>query len=40
MVVPANDLAFIDMLWRDWSPGYDGAIDSEISSRKRHKLST
>jgi pimeloyl-ACP methyl ester carboxylesterase len=29
MVVPANDLAFIDMLWRDWSPGYDGAIDSE-----------
>lgn len=21
--VPANDLAFIDMLWRDWSPGFD-----------------
>ena len=29
MVVPANDLAYIDMLWRDWSPGYDGAVDSE-----------
>jgi pimeloyl-ACP methyl ester carboxylesterase len=22
-VVGANDLAFIDMLWRDWSPGFD-----------------
>ena len=29
MVVPANNLAFIDMLWRDWSPGYDSGIDSE-----------
>lgn len=29
MVVPSNDLAFIDMLWRDWSPGYDGAVDAE-----------
>lgn len=29
MVVPANDLAFIDMLWRDWSPGYDGSTDAE-----------
>ena len=28
-VVPANDLAFIDMLWRDWSPGFDGAVDAE-----------
>ena len=27
MVVPANDLAFIDMIWADWSPGYDGAAD-------------
>jgi pimeloyl-ACP methyl ester carboxylesterase len=27
MVVPADDLAFIEMLWRDWSPGYDGADD-------------
>jgi pimeloyl-ACP methyl ester carboxylesterase len=22
-VVPTNDLAFIDGLWADWSPGYD-----------------
>jgi len=29
IVVPSNDLAFIDMLWRDWSPGYDGAADAE-----------
>ena len=27
MVVPANDLAFIDMIWSDWSPGYDGSTD-------------
>jgi pimeloyl-ACP methyl ester carboxylesterase len=27
MVVPANDLAFIDMIWRDWSPGYHAAAD-------------
>lgn len=25
MVVAANDLAYIDMLWNDWSPGFDGA---------------
>lgn len=25
IVVPANDLAFIDMLWADWSPGFDGS---------------
>jgi pimeloyl-ACP methyl ester carboxylesterase len=30
MVVPANDLAFIDMIWADWSPGYDGAADAEM----------
>lgn len=29
MVVPANDLAFIDLLWRDWSPGFDGTSDAE-----------
>jgi pimeloyl-ACP methyl ester carboxylesterase len=29
MVVPSNDLAFIDMLWRDWSPNHDGLTDSE-----------
>ncbi len=27
LVVPANDLAFIDRIWADWSPGYDGATD-------------
>lgn len=29
MVVPANDFAFIDMLWQQWSPGYAGAVDAE-----------
>ena len=29
MVVPSNDLAFIDLLWRDWSPGHDSTIDAE-----------
>ena len=27
MVVPADDLAFIDMIWSDWSPGYDASDD-------------
>ncbi|HQY15080.1 MAG: alpha/beta hydrolase [Ilumatobacteraceae bacterium] len=27
MVVPANDMAYIDMLWADWSPGYDASHD-------------
>lgn len=27
IVVPANDHAFIDMLWADWSPGYDAGTD-------------
>ena len=27
MVVPANDMAFIDMLWEDWSPGFPAAED-------------
>lgn len=27
MIVPANDLAFIDMIWSDWSPGFDAAVD-------------
>ncbi len=26
--VSAADLAFIDGLWRDWSPGYQGAVDA------------
>lgn len=27
LVVPGDDLAFIDMLWADWSPGHDGNED-------------
>jgi pimeloyl-ACP methyl ester carboxylesterase len=27
VVVPMNDLAFIDGLWADWSPGFDAAED-------------
>ena len=27
MVVPADDLAYIDMIWADWSPGYDARED-------------
>ena len=27
MVVPGNDLAFIDMLWNDWSPGFDATVE-------------
>src|SRR3954462_871784 len=27
MVLPANDLEFIDHLWEDWSPGHEGAED-------------
>jgi pimeloyl-ACP methyl ester carboxylesterase len=27
LVVPANDLAFIDMIWEDWSPGYPAGDD-------------
>jgi pimeloyl-ACP methyl ester carboxylesterase len=27
MVVPANDLAFIDMIWEDWSPGHPASED-------------
>jgi pimeloyl-ACP methyl ester carboxylesterase len=27
VVVAAGDMAFIDMLWADWSPGFDGGID-------------
>lgn len=27
MAVPMNDLAFIDRLWADWSPGYDASED-------------
>jgi pimeloyl-ACP methyl ester carboxylesterase len=27
LLVGANDLAFIDMLWSDWSPGFDAAAE-------------
>ena len=27
MVVPMDDMAFIDRLWADWSPGYDASED-------------
>jgi pimeloyl-ACP methyl ester carboxylesterase len=27
LVVPMDDLAFIERLWADWSPGYDGSED-------------
>ena len=29
LVVGANNHAFIEMLWRDWSPGYDTSVDLE-----------
>jgi pimeloyl-ACP methyl ester carboxylesterase len=29
LVVGADDLAFIDMIWRDWSPGFDGTEGAE-----------
>ena len=28
MVVPADDLAFIDRLWADWSPGFDASEET------------
>lgn len=27
LVVPADDLAFVEMLWADWSPGYEATED-------------
>jgi pimeloyl-ACP methyl ester carboxylesterase len=33
MVVAADDMAFIDMIWRDWSPGYDFAHDTAAVKR-------
>jgi pimeloyl-ACP methyl ester carboxylesterase len=27
VIVPADNLAFIDMIWEDWSPGYDATED-------------
>lgn len=28
LAVPMDDLAFIDRLWQDWSPGFDGTDDA------------
>ncbi|MEY4365545.1 MAG: hypothetical protein RLZZ305_889 [Actinomycetota bacterium] len=33
IVVPSNDLAFIDMIWADWSPGHPAAEDAENVKR-------
>ena len=33
LVVGANNHAFIEMLWRDWSPGYDASFDLEFVRR-------
>jgi pimeloyl-ACP methyl ester carboxylesterase len=30
MIASADDLAFIDRLWEDWSPGYDATEDLEL----------
>jgi pimeloyl-ACP methyl ester carboxylesterase len=30
LLVGANDLAFVDMLWSDWSPGFDAAAELEL----------
>ena len=27
MLFRSNDLAFIDMLWNDWSPGFDATVE-------------
>jgi pimeloyl-ACP methyl ester carboxylesterase len=35
-VVTANDLAFVDMLWHDWSPGYDAGRDVALAKESLH----
>jgi pimeloyl-ACP methyl ester carboxylesterase len=30
MVVPTDDLVFVERLWADWSPGYDATEDLEL----------
>jgi len=32
-LVAADDFAFVDRLWRDWSPGHDGARDAATAKR-------
>ena len=36
LLVPANDLAFIDMLWEDWSPGYEASEDLRLVKDALH----
>ncbi|MHB8328940.1 MAG: alpha/beta fold hydrolase [Acidimicrobiales bacterium] len=37
VAVSIDDLAFIDRLWADWSPGYDGAWDAaQVKDSLRH----
>lgn len=36
MIVANDDLAFIDMLWADWSPGYDGAAEAARVRKALH----
>jgi pimeloyl-ACP methyl ester carboxylesterase len=33
LVVPLNDLNFIDRLWQDWSPGFDGRDYAEYAKQ-------
>lgn len=35
-IVAGNDLAFIDMIWQDWSPGYDAAADTAAVKAALH----
>jgi pimeloyl-ACP methyl ester carboxylesterase len=32
-LVAADDFAFVDRLWRDWSPGHDGSLDAANAKR-------
>lgn len=41
IVVPAGDFAFVEGLWRDWSPGYDGTEDvAHVKDALRDPAST
>lgn len=33
MALPLDNYSFIDGLWRDWSPGYDGAHDAALTKQ-------
>ena len=32
-VIAADDMAFLDRLWQDWSPGYDATEDLRNAKR-------